>query len=149
MKKTISVKQLEKEYFNLLEQAEEIRKEIVKQTKCNNNVDFIIYSIYVMKSINRLTGVTKRQLSGISRKENIRIARHLYCLIMYENHFTLSQIGRSVNKHHSTVISANKSIKNDIDTNEKVNKLYREIKNSLKSAISDTLSSEKVLKLIA
>lgn len=108
-----------------------------------HNIDYRIYpgltyNIYdkrsAMKAVSQIFNVTAEELMSKSRKRYITEARFAYCYITRKKlYYTLDVIGKSINRHHATVIhnvnmakilgEQNSTIKNKIDIlNANINK---------------------------
>jgi len=51
-------------------------------------------------------GVSEFEIRSPSRKYPLVAYRHLYCLAMREAGFTLKEIGKEINRDHSTIINS-------------------------------------------
>jgi len=72
----------------------------------------------IIQTVIRVLGVYKSQLTGIGRKQRITEARYIALKIIRDNcpKYTLAQIGKLVNKDHSTVIYGLKQFNDWYDT---------------------------------
>jgi chromosomal replication initiator protein len=69
----------------------------------------LTYNIYdtktAMKAVTQIFNVTSKELKSKSRKRYITEARFAYCYITRKKlYYTLDIIGKSINRHHATVI---------------------------------------------
>lgn len=73
-------------------------------------------------------GVTEDEVKGRSRKRDYVIARHIFCFVshLYYNK-RLTQIGRILNRDHSSVIHAIKAVCNEQETNTDFKKTFERI----------------------
>lgn len=56
--------------------------------------------------VSQITGIHKRHIVGSSRRQPILIARIIFCYISRERGMKLTDIGKSIDRHHSSVINA-------------------------------------------
>jgi chromosomal replication initiation ATPase DnaA len=77
--------------------------------------------------------VSSGDILGRSRLINIKDARHMFWLILYEYGWHLKDIGRLTDHTHPAVSSGINSIRNLIDTDVLINARYREIKKAMES----------------
>jgi len=79
----------------------------------------------ILEVISEITEVQKSDILGTKRFKKIMFARHLYCHFAKEKtNATLMQIGNSINRHHSTVISSLKLISDMIYINDELTNFY-------------------------
>ena len=79
----------------------------------------------ILELIEQVTNVKKSDIIGTQRFKKIIFARHLYCHFAREKtNATLTQIGNSINRHHSTVINSLDLISDMIDIDDEMTKDY-------------------------
>lgn len=87
----------------------------------------------LLSFVERNYKVTPKQILGRSRKAKIAIMRSLLIFTIYENKYyniSLKQVGRLFdNRDHSTILNANKTATNLIQTNFESNEIYNAINN--------------------
>lgn len=87
----------------------------------------------LLSFVERNYKITPKQIFGRSRKAKIAIIRSLLILAIYENKYyniSLKQVGRIFdNRDHSTILNANKTATNLIQTDEESNEIYNAINN--------------------
>jgi hypothetical protein len=67
------------------------------------------------------------KLSCRSRKRNIVDLRTMFCSIAYKLNFTLSDIGRYINRDHTTIIHLNRKAEDLLATDDRFASLYNSI----------------------
>ena len=87
----------------------------------------------LLSFVERNYKVTPKQILGRSRKAKIAIIRSLLIFAIYENKYyniSLKQVGRLFdNRDHSTILNANKTATNLIQTDFESNEIYNAINN--------------------
>lgn len=88
----------------------------------------------IFKIMKKITEKTNRKYSEIkskSQKQDLADIRHLTCLILRENNYTLTRIGRIVQRDHSTVMYSIEKARDLISLEPKYRILYKDIVNNL------------------
>ena len=87
----------------------------------------------LLSFVERNYKVTPKQILGRSRRAKIAIIRSLLIFAIYENKYydiSLKQIGRLFdNRDHSTILNANKTATNLIQTDFESNEIYKGLNN--------------------
>lgn len=93
----------------------------------NNEIAAVVFN-----EVKNEYGVTAFQLYSSSRHQAIREARQVFSHLMRKHtDMTLSEIGKLVNRDHSTVIHACRTVESDIDGNVRYKKRYERINDKI------------------
>lgn len=60
----------------------------------------------IIADVARKTGITVKEIKGRDRTPRVVAARDLVCMMGYERGYSLSQMGRSLDRDHSTIAVA-------------------------------------------
>jgi chromosomal replication initiation ATPase DnaA len=60
--------------------------------------------IKILSAVSESSMITQGDIIGLSRQRSVAVVRFCFMYIAHESGFTLSEIGRFLNRHHSTVI---------------------------------------------
>ena len=100
----------------------------------------------ILEVIEQITEVKKSDILSNKRFKKIVYARHLYCHFAKEKtNATLMQIGNSINRHHSTVISSLKLISDMIYIDDELTKDYL---NKINTTILTKFEQDQKLQII-
>ncbi len=72
----------------------------------------------IKRRVCKVFGIPEHELLTRTRREEVVVPRQVAMAIMYRRKMRISTIGREFNRHHATVVYANKAVQNMIDTNE-------------------------------
>ncbi len=72
----------------------------------------------VKSRVCRVFGITVEDMMRETRKQEVVVPRQVAMTIMYRRKMRVETIGKEFNRHHATVIYANKAVQNMIDTND-------------------------------
>lgn len=78
-------------------------------------------------------GVPKSELSSICRKRNLADARKVYSVLAKQYLYSFKDIGRAINKDHSTIIAAVRVAEWHCETEPAFKKKLEDIKTKLKN----------------
>lgn len=96
-------------------------KKLLKMVKEDRDMDFII-AVITLK-----TGVTDDEIKGKGRKSRIVTPRQIFCKVAYMNGYSLKEIGRYINRDHTTILYSIKSYENYYQTEPEYKELADQI----------------------
>jgi len=86
----------------------------------------------ILKSISLVTGVDFNSMVGKSRVRQVVLARHIAMYLIYRyNNLGLKKVGNMFMRDHSSVIHANKSVQDQMDTDKSYLETVEQIKENL------------------
>jgi chromosomal replication initiation ATPase DnaA len=99
----------------------------------NNRIAAIVFH-----EVKNEYGVSATQMRNKTRVSFIREARQVFTQLMREHSsMTTTDIGRLVNRDHSTVIATTKAVGRELDTNKVYRNRYSKIKFNIESKIEN------------
>ncbi len=73
----------------------------------------------IKRRVCKVFGISEEEMLTRTHKPGIVVPRQVAMTIMYRRRkMTVQTIGKEFNRHHATVIHANKAVQNMIDTND-------------------------------
>ena len=88
--------------------------------------------IKILSAVSESSMITQGDIIGLSRQRSVAVVRFCFMYIAHESGFTLSEIGRFLNRHHSTIIHGVRAFEKFIDIGYKYEcRVYEEAKKLL------------------
>ena len=85
--------------------------------------------IKILSAVSESSMITQGDIIGLSRQRSVAVVRFCFMYIAHESGFTLSEIGRFLNRHHSTVIHGVRAFEKFIEIGYKYEcRVYEEAK---------------------
>jgi chromosomal replication initiation ATPase DnaA len=85
--------------------------------------------IKILSAVSESSMITQSDIIGLSRQRSVAVVRFCFMYIAHESGFTLSEIGRFLNRHHSTVIHGVRAFEKFIEIGYKYEcRVYQEAK---------------------
>jgi len=99
----------------------------------NNRIAFIVF-----REVKNEYGLRLSQIRDKTRISYVREARQVFTQLMREHSSMITtDIGRIVNRDHSTVIATTKAVRRDLDTNALYRNRYSKMKFNIESKIEN------------
>ena len=112
-----------------IEMAKEQLKNVIVEP-VSINVDYSINDVFT--AVANYFNVSLVDMRGASRSKNIKIPRHIAMIIAYKyGHFTQSDIGKYLNKDHTSVRYSVIQIESLLDTDDSIKKSVEAVNNTL------------------
>jgi chromosomal replication initiation ATPase DnaA len=131
----------QEEIIHLRKRLAELEAQIYVNERQKVDAEREFYKTFICDIVSTYYGVTVDDLASLKRNRIFVEPRHLVFWLLYESKqfkYTLYEIGRVLNRDHSTVIHANKTINNTIQYNKEKNIEYKALKNKIFNYICKT-----------